>query len=99
MPPPDCHVRQLLLRLAGVTRIGQNRSSAVLAHQELVCDPRHPLHIKSEGAESAENFIEAQEVYFCSHGCDRLWIASIFGGSYTKDCYTLLSHIDAGAAT
>jgi len=28
------------------------------------------LYIKPKGAESAENFIKCQEVYFCSHGCD-----------------------------
>src|ERR1700733_11489224 len=70
VPPPYGRMRQLLLRLAGVPRFCQDGSSPIFAHQELVCDPGHPLYIKSEGAESAENFIEGQEVYFCSHGCD-----------------------------
>src|ERR1700760_2627144 len=68
VPPPDGRVRQLLLSLAGISCFCQDRPSPVLAHQELVCDPGHPLYIKSEGAESAEDFIEGKEVYFCSHG-------------------------------
>src|SRR5882757_6512343 len=60
VPPSDGRVRQLLLCLAGLSCLRQYRPSPVFAHQELVCDPGHPLYIKPKGAESAENFVKCQ---------------------------------------
>ena len=40
---------------------------AIFAHQNLVCDPGHPFHIKRKRAQAGYHFVEAQKVYFCSH--------------------------------
>jgi len=96
VPPSHGSMRQVFLRSAGISRFGQDRSSPVFAHQKLVCDPGHSLNIKSEGAQSAENFRRRSgSVLLFALVATDCGLPRFSSGSYTKDCFTLLSHIDA----